>query len=332
MDIVEQAHCDKDANQFYGPNAENWYDVRQGTVSRLNKVEMIPATQAYLDDMEFQEMIKRDDPIIEISNDGTMASYIGSAAIKGVLKEKPVFWVVSWQSVLKKMDGEWKIISSANTEADKATGAIVLLNQIRNSLGELEDKASIYADAQCTAPETSFRTLILSDKTGGRMEQIYGDHHIIMKHGSDTTWTYDLNSKKSLEGTNRSTKIFVQGHELHWLGFWPEDRYNTPILKDITKFLDQTAFHIEFRDAYNRPVNFYYAFNSYRPLGFDMQTNAQGDIVTVRFEKWEKIDKVFVFKNATFEHGRETFRYNFTDIRFNYISPQDFESKIALIR
>ena len=96
------------------------------------------------------------------------------------------------------------------------------------------------------------------------MEQIYGDNHIIMQHGIDSTWAYDLNSKRHLKSTDEATKMFVQGHELHWLGFWPEDRYEKPVMKDISKFKDQTAFHIEFKDMFDRPVNFYYSFESYR--------------------------------------------------------------------
>jgi len=332
IDLVEEAHFSKDATQFYQPNADSWYDVRGGEVQQLNKSDQIPATQSYLDDMDFHQMIKRDDPIIEISEDATMASYIGSIMIKGMLNESPVFWVVSWQSVLKKIKGEWKIISSANTEADKAMSARVLLTQIRSSLGVPDGLNSIYAYAECQGPASSFKTLILSGKTVGKMEQVNGDSHLIMKHGGDSTWTYNLKTNALIERDPGFTGMFVKGHELHWLSFRPEDRYTQATLKEITEFHNQRAFHIECKDSFDRPVNFYYSFDTYIPLGFTLQTNDQGDQVTVTFENWEKIHDISVFKTATFTDNNGIFTYNYLDIKFNQINTQDFESKIGLIK
>jgi len=331
IDLVDKAHYTKDADQFYKPNDTSWYDIRQGLVSHLKKEDLIPVTQSYLNDMEFQELTRRDDPIIEISDDGTLASYIGSVTVKGLFNETPVFWVVSWQSVLKKIDGEWKIISTANTEADKETSAGVLLDAVRNSMGTFKDKTSIYANADCTAPETTFKTLILSRKTDGRMEQIYGDGHLIMKHGIDSTWAYDLNSKTVLSWPGAATKDFIRGHELHWLSAWPEDRFKNPVLKDFTTYKGRDAFHLEFRDDLNRPVNFYYTFENYRPIGFEMPAGDTGEIVSVHFENWEQINDAFVFTNAIFKHNNELFQYNFIDIKFDTLEDADLNSKNGLI-
>lgn len=333
IDLVEQAHFSKDALQFYKPNAENWFDIREGLILKVNKNDQIKGTQSYLDNMEFQQLIKRDEPIIEISDDASMASYIGSVTVKGILNKEPVFWVVAWQNVLKKIDDEWKIISSVNTEANKQTSANVVLDQVRKSLGlsaEI-DNLSIYANAECIGPKRSFKTLILSRETDGRMEQIYDDRHIIMKHGKDSSWIYNVNSKSRIETMDESTKMFVQGHELHWLSFWPENRYINPLLKEITIFENQSAFKIQFNNNQNRAVNFYYAFNTFQPLGYEININDEGEIVTVYFEDWIKIDDVAVFKKATFVQGDQIFEYNFVDVKINDLDPQDFESKNSLI-
>lgn len=333
INLVEKAHYSKDANQFFSPNAESWYDVRQGMVSLLNKPDVIPSTQSYLDNMEFQEMVKRDDPIIEISNDGTLASYIGSVTVKGFLDKSPVFWVVSWQNVLKKINGEWKIISSVNTEANKENSATVLLKQVQKKLGNLNTITSIHAYAECTGPGGAFKTLVLSRKNDGRMEQISsnGDHNIF-KYGKKFSWINNLNTKTLTDSISLPTKAFIQGHELHWLSFNPEDKYSTPYLKEITKFNDQTAFNIEFKDVTNKPVNFYYSFDTYIPLGFDILINDQGDIVTVLFKDWEEIDGISVFKNAIFKQEDDIFEYNFTNIEFNKSENQDFENKAEMIQ
>ncbi|WP_108808417.1 nuclear transport factor 2 family protein [Aquimarina spinulae] len=334
MDLVEKAHFNKDANQFYQPNAEEWYDVRKGSIQRIKKSDRISGTQSYLDTMEFHQLVKRDDPIIEISDDGSMASYIGSVTVKGILEDEPVYWVVSWQSVLKKIDNEWKIISTANTEADAHTTAEIVLNQVRTNLGISGDSdiASIYALADCKGPNNSFKTLILSRETDGRMEQVNNKDHSIIKHGKNTSWYYDVNTQSLTESLSTEMQIFARGHELHWLSFKPETRYATPVLKGFTKFQNQTAFHIQFKDNANRPVNFYYAFNSFLPLGFDINTNEKGDLVTVIFKDWEKINGISVFKQSTFIQGTDLYNYNFIDIKINQVRDQDFKSKTGLIK
>ncbi|MGI9550819.1 MAG: hypothetical protein ACR2MT_06430 [Aurantibacter sp.] len=332
MDLVDQAHHKKDAKLFYRPNAENWYDVRNGVVSHLSKSDVIPATQSYLDSMTFKEMTRDDNPIIEISDDGTLASYIGSVTVKGILGESPVFWIVSWQSVLKKINGEWKIISSANTEADKEASASLILKRVRQDFGSLDDNSSIYAYANCTAPEASFETLILSRMTDGKMEQRYGDHHVLLKHGKNSSWTYNLNTKTLNEDPNGATKTFIQGHELHWLSLRPEDRYTRASFKGVTTFNNQTAFNIEFTDALGKPINFYYSFDSYIPLGFELHPADQEEVVAVRFEDWEKINDISVFKKAFFIQGDDIFEYDFVDIKFDQLDDEDFETKIGVIK
>ncbi len=334
IDLVDQAHYKKDAALFYQPNAEQWYDVRNGNVQQVHKSNAIPSTQSYLDEMDFHEMIRHRDPIIEISEDGTLASYIGAVTVKGILNETPIYWVVSWQSVLRKINGEWKIISTANTEANKQSSAAILMDQIRKKMGVQgeADISSIYAYADCQGPERAFQTLLLSNQNNGRMEQVYENGHIILKHGKDSSWTYNLKTESLKEDIDPPTKTFIHGHELHWLSFWPEQRYSSPVFKGVSQFGGKTVFHIEFKDIANKPVNFYYSFDTYKPLGFVLQTDQKEGPVTVHFESWEKIDNIDVFKKATFTQGDEIFEYDFVDIKLNQLKDTDFETKEGLIK
>ncbi len=334
IDLVEQAHYNKDAIQFFEPNTDQWYDVRNGIIQLIDKSERIPTTQKYLDNMDFHEMIQHNDPVIQISDDATMASYLGSAMIKGVLDKSPILWVVSWQSVLKKANGEWKIISTANTEGNTKVTAKVLLDHIRKKMGILEnnDLSSIYAYAKCRGPERSFETLILSNEKNGRMEQIYGEQHMLLKHGEETSWTFNLSQKSGEDKINDETAMFIKGHELHWLSFWPEHRYTDPIFKGISKFNDKTAFQIEFKDVFDRPIQFYYSFDSYLPLGFVLVTNTNGDKVNVTYDSWESMDNLKIFKKAVFKQENDIFEYDFIDVKVNELRNQDFESKTGLIK
>ena len=78
MNEVSATHFEKNATKFYNPNAENWWDVRGGTVQYRSKEESILRTQTYLNNMEFLELSPSHKPIIELSKDGSMASYIGA--------------------------------------------------------------------------------------------------------------------------------------------------------------------------------------------------------------------------------------------------------------
>ncbi|WP_160114528.1 hypothetical protein [Aquimarina sp. AU474] len=333
IDLVVQAHYNKDAIQFFESNANEWYDVRNGIVQLIDKSEKIPSTQKYLDNMDFHEMIQRNNPVIEISDDATLASYLGSITIKGVFNESPVLWVVAWQSVLKKNKGEWEIISTTNTEGDNKVTAEVLLDHVRKKMGVIgeNDFSSVYAYAKCRGPERSFETLLLSNKKNGRMEQLYEEQHIILKHGENTSWTRNLSTNSGEEKMDNETMVFVNGHELHWLSFWPEHRYKDPVFKGISKFNDKTAFQIEFKDVFDKPVHFYYSFNTYLPLGFVLNTNPNGDTVDVTYNVWEKINNVQIFKKAAFKQGNDIFEYNFTDIKVNQIKSKDFENKTGLL-
>ena len=331
MDLVRQAHFNRSAEQFFQPNAEEWYDIRSGQITTIKKADRIPSTQAYLNDMDFKEMVMLESPIIEVSDDATLATYSNSSTIKGVLGGNPVLWVVAWQSVLKKMDGEWKIISTTNTEATKAISATTLLNHMRKRLGQIDDISSIYAYADCVGPNRPFKTLVLSSKTDGRMEQSHSDGHYIMKHGDNLSWSNDLKSNTSEDSLDAVTTAFIKGHELHWISIWPEDRYSRPSYEGITEFADQDAFRVLFYDEAKRPVNFYYSFEDYRPLGFDISPSGFDFKVNIYFRDWETIDNRLVFKKATFDQEGALFEYDFKDITFNGLKDSDFENKGALI-
>ncbi|MBQ4819259.1 nuclear transport factor 2 family protein [Aquimarina sp. MMG016] len=331
IQLVQEAHYNKNADQFYAPNGDSWYDIRGGQVSIKSKVDAIPGTQSYLNDMVFDELKETHPPVIEISDDGTMASYIGALIVKGKYNSKPVFWVVSWQSVLKKIDGEWKIISTANTEAPKED-ASVILDKAKETIGKLNQKSTIYAMANCTGPIGSFKTLVVSDTENGRMEQRTNAKHIILKQGKSNSWTFDILNQKINNTPNELTKQFIIGHEFHWISLRPEDRFNTPVFKEFTEFKGETAFKIEFKDAMKRTVHFYYAFDDYTLLGIENPTDTEENKVRVLFEDWKTIKNIKVFNKVVIEEGDKIWQYDFTDIKINTTLSKDIESKEMFIK
>ena len=327
MDQVHQAHFSKDANEFYAPYGESWYDVRRGQLEKITKTEAIEGTQAYLDKMEFQELSDTHERIIEVSKDGSMASYLGAVTVKGMYDDRPVFWVVSWQSVLRKTDDNWSVISTANTEASKEVSAKVILDRAKEWLGDFTEVYSISALADCRAPEGPFKTLLFSRKTDGRMEQIYGDAHIVLKHGEESSWTYNIKAKRLNEDPGTSLEHFVMGHELHWLSFRPEDRFSGGVFDGVIEFKGKNAFKVKFIDAQDQPVHFYYSFEDYSPLGFELFTNKPDAMVGVTFGDWREQSGLQLFYAAEFLDGEERFQYNFKEITLNALQDNDFESK-----
>ena len=331
IDRIDQAHFTKNATEFLGPNADQFYDIRSGSFQKSNKKDLTAGIQSYLDNMEFLELEKSQAPIIEISDDASMASYIGAVVVRGRLNDKPVFWVVSWQSVLRKVENQWKIISTANTEAPKESQAPVILQKVKEVMGAVPEDGSIYAKADCKGPRESFKTLLFSKQKEGRMEQQTEDGHFIIKHGPTASWSLNLMKDRFNDSLDDMTLSFVKGHEFHWLSLRPEDRLGQPVLNGFAEFNEETSFKVEFKDAMNRSVFFYYSFENYLPLGFEYPAGDEGEIVTTYFSDWKELNETKVFQKAIINEGEIKWQYDFTDIRINHLTEQDFQSKDKFI-
>ena len=331
MDDVTEAHFTGDAEQFYLSNYDKWYDVRQGQIQQVEKEVMIEGTQNYLDDMEFLEVSALDKPVIEVSDDGSLATYLASALVRGYFQGKPVFWVFAWQSVLKKFDGDWRIVSTANTQASPETNVGVLMEKVKSSTGWLSDSSSIYAMAQCTGPTGTFKTLLFSSPEAGRMEQASADGHVIFKHGNLNSWFQDIAKQRFQARLDTVMQLFVVGHEFHWLSLRPEDRLHKPIFKGVSNFADEEAFQVEWQDALGRPVYLYYSFEDYLPLGYEFPSGPEAQHVRVQFSNWLEEGGIKVFQQAVIEEGAVDWRFDFTHISIDSLQHDDFESREKLI-
>ncbi len=331
IDLITQAHFEKNATLFYQPYANSWIDIRNGSIKEVTKENQVEGTQSYLNSMEFQQMEFSKAPIIEISNDGTLATYSNTVIVKGLLQGEPLFWVVAWQNVLRKTEDKWQIISAVNTEATPSISAETILNEVRSSLGLNDPVTSVFALANCTDPEgNAFKTLIMSTAANGRMEQQSGARHSILKHGS-SSWGYNVNTQNLQDSLAIGMQIFAKSHELHWLSMYPETRYNNATYNGIIDFNGLKVFKISFTDDAQKPVNFYYAFDSYLPIAFDIEVDDMGNTVATYFENWDTLNGVSVFKNATFDQGGLLFKYHFSEIVLNSLKDHDLESKKAVI-
>lgn len=330
MTQIEKAHFNKSAEEFYAPYDEQWTDVRSGNSRITLKEDELPRTQAYLEGMEFDELVARGEPIVELSDDGRMASFIGAVTLKGRYGGEPVFWAVSWQSVLRKRNGQWKIISTANTEAGPGESAAVLLDRVRQGLGEIPEELVIYAKANCKGPDREFTTLMVSGEDAGRMEQQYGEDHMILGHDATGGWMVNAKTGDGREAMDTATRLLLMGHEMHLMAIRPELRHAQHQFIGFEQYDGKDAFVIEARDALEKPVRLFYDFDTYLPLGFTVIPPDESGEVAVTFADWEVRDKCNVFTRAIIRHGDAVFTYDYTDITLD-ADPELLNNKGALL-
>ena len=330
MDKIEAAHFLKDAQQFFAANNTTFYDIRNGSFQEVNKEDRIPSTQAYLDGMEFIALEKTKNPVIELSDDGSMGSYIGAVFLKGRFHGAPVIWVVSWQSLLRKIDNEWKIISTANTEASESFVARTILDRVKGVMGNPSDSLTISAMAACQGPIGDFKTLLFSKKSEGRMEQLTNDNHMIIKHADSLLWTKNLISGALSETNNGALRSFIYAHEFHWLSLRPQDRLLSPTFEGFSEFNNVEAIKIGFVDFQGQPWSFYYAFDDLMPLGFE---NPAGEnlMIKVHFDSWKGSNGLKILDRLSIFENEKTWNYDYSEVKINVLENTDFDQKTALI-
>ncbi len=331
MASMREAHFQSNAAQFLEPMQDSFVEIRQGSYKRLYKSESLQGIQSYFGAMEFLELEDMQDPILEISDDASMATYTGSIIVKGYLNEQPLFNKLSWQSILRKFDGEWKIISNVNTSLRDSLLGPIVLNRVQQSLGLIPDSLHIAAFANCSGPTDPFQTLVRSSQYHGRMEQLSSDGHIAIQHGKSGSWMMDYNQEKLEEPLDEQLIALVKGHEFHWLSLRPEDRFQNPLLSSIAPFEGQLAFEVSFDDPLGRDVVFYYDFESYLPLGFRYPSHREGEMILSQFSDWTEIDGIPVFQKVTIEENDNRWEYDFTEIRLETVTESMIEDRNALL-
>jgi ketosteroid isomerase-like protein len=120
-EAVRQAHFEHDAAKFLSQNAQEWFSVRDGTVSLKNKESYREGLDQYLKSVDFSEVTSLTPPEIKISDDGTMAWLIGNVRVTGTQKQgdgsyTSINFVSAWLAVYEKQEGAWRLVASAITE------------------------------------------------------------------------------------------------------------------------------------------------------------------------------------------------------------------------
>ena len=190
----------------------------------------------------------------------------------------------------------------------------------------------VYAMADCSGPNSSFQTLLISNRSNTRFEQLGANYHNLSVHRPDSAWRFDFNAN-TLEGMDNAYRAFLFSHELHMVAIWPEARFGLPQALEQSEYGGKAAVRLEFIDAMDSPFFIYYDAQTHLPLGFTVNNHiglGEGD-VSIYFKSWQNQDGKQLFQVATFVQGDDEFRYDFTELDFNREVMGDFFAVRPLI-
>jgi hypothetical protein len=181
---------------------------------------------------------------------------------------------------------------------------------------------TIDALAACDGPSGPFETRVYSSRDGKmRFEQTPSSGQTFVA-GIDGQggWSYDADLDQFVRADS-ATLTFLRGHELHMIALAPETRFGEPEAQGLERLGRRHAVALRFRDLIGTPVHIYYALEDSLPLGFRVanHTGSGAPAVLVMFEDWRSVDGLRLFTRARFEHGMDTYRYEFTSIRLNSV-------------
>lgn len=227
------------------------------------------------------------------------------------------------------------VLSSLSCEkshsAEKGSG---VLSQMRQSLGlpTLETGIDIYALADCSGPNSVFKTLVISSPTETRFEQKAEARHILGIHRPDSVWIYDFVGD-TLVAVDSATITFLIDHELHMIAFYPENRFGVSVSEKDTVYYSEEARMLTFIDIKGGPIKVFYKAESWLPLGFSIQNHMGrgAEQVDVLFENWKEVEGIQVFTEARFLQGDDVYHYQFTEIGFDKLPKDAFTKNQSLI-
>lgn len=114
-------HFNKDSISFANQFSENFISVNKGIISRPNKNETISRYNSYFSSVEFVEWDDVSAPIINFSEDGTLAYTIVDKIVKITYKDEMGETIegethFAWTAIYKKYGNDWKIDCVTSTQ------------------------------------------------------------------------------------------------------------------------------------------------------------------------------------------------------------------------
>lgn len=118
-EMQQKAHLTYDAKLLADLQTDPVINVSRGEINEFSREQILERFESYFGSVEFEKWKDMQEPIIRISDDGTLAAMVVRKHVmlheKGKPDEKDET-IFSWISLFEKVDGEWKIFAIASTQ------------------------------------------------------------------------------------------------------------------------------------------------------------------------------------------------------------------------
>ncbi|MHC4975417.1 MAG: DUF4440 domain-containing protein [Planctomycetota bacterium] len=112
------AHRENDWEFFRDFADETVYGLRDGEITTQTPEAMGERFEAYLGEAVFTRYEDLSEPVVFVSDDGTLGWVMAHVRIEGTYGEGRLDSTWSWVTLLERVDGEWRLVGSASTRAE----------------------------------------------------------------------------------------------------------------------------------------------------------------------------------------------------------------------
>jgi len=323
-----RAHLETDASLIAAHLADSVFSVDGGQVIVQTKQEIEDFFRFYFDGATYHAWEDVTPPIISMSNDGSMAWVTRTVHVdREELGPGGEPWrsefTSAYTATYELLDGRWKMSSVTSTFLPGLSDGQRFLAAMRRAMGGegvVTVTHTLVASARVEGPSSSYEVTTRSTRDGRvRLEFSTGFQAGIDISGD---WGFD-DATGAVEPLDPATRAFVRGHELHMSLLASGPRYGDPRFTGVGSFQGAPALRLTFLDELRAPVDVFLAPADTLPLGMRMvnHTGRGARDVTVSFSSWESVGQLRLFKRATFVHGEDVYRYEYSTLDLNTSLP-----------
>jgi hypothetical protein len=118
-ETILRAHRENDLAAWTSLEADEYVEASGGRVTFPTREERRTRRAPYLRETRFTRYEDLREPIVEVSDDGTMGWLIAEVAVRGTRTradktEEPVEFVAAWIELYRKMDGRWRLVGNVS--------------------------------------------------------------------------------------------------------------------------------------------------------------------------------------------------------------------------
>jgi hypothetical protein len=120
-EVSRAAHLEKDAAQIAALISDDFLNISDGEIQHWTQEDVVARLQPYLDRSTFQAWDDIEEPVIRISQDGTMAyvvilKHVRLTEVDELGETVEGHTVFAWTETYEKHDGQWRLTTVTSTD------------------------------------------------------------------------------------------------------------------------------------------------------------------------------------------------------------------------